>query len=272
MNLKTTHASAGTLNRRRFHLHLGRVLILLLSVGFLGSKVAAEDTPEAEVTRTPMVEMEAQFVRATAEQMRVGLRQAGIQDDVLVFNPVQAEKALEALKKTGAVFFSNPRTLTRSGRQATVEAIRELRYPTEYEPSKTELGKYLPTSFETRNVGVTVEFKPHVTTEGFLEIDLVPQVVKFRGFVDYSNLKPATDPNDANEIERLLKAPLRDGGLWHPIFTLNKVTTSVSIHSGHTVLIKFLETAEAQAAAPGQAKADELSNYVFITARILTAQ
>lgn len=250
---------------------------LAISACVVTANVAAEDTPAVDALRAPMVEMEAKFVRATAEQMRAALNQAGVADGSMVFVPEQAEKALASLKKSGAEFFSNPRTLTRNGRRATVEAVRELRYPTEWEPSKTELGKFLPTSFETRNVGVTLEFEPRIAPDGAMDIDLVPQVVKFRGFVDYSNRKPGTAPNTPDEIERLLKMPLKEGGLWQPIFTTQKVTTSASIHSGQTVLIKFLGTVdnpseEEPTGAPGPEKTSALSNYVFITARTLSAE
>src|SRR5207237_2853822 len=52
-----------------------------------------------------------------------------------------------------------------------------------------------PTAFETRNTGVTLEVEPVVGPDGItIDLNLVPQVVEFEGFINYGSpiLSPAS--------------------------------------------------------------------------------
>ena len=45
-----------------------------------------------------------------------------------------------------------------------------------------------PTAFETRNTGVTLEVEPVVGPDGVtIDLNLVPQVVEFEGFINYGS-------------------------------------------------------------------------------------
>jgi hypothetical protein len=58
---------------------------------------------------------------------------------------------------------SVPAITVRHGERATVETIREYRYPTEF---SNENGLAIPTAFETRNIGTTVEVQPRRAADG----------------------------------------------------------------------------------------------------------
>src|SRR4029079_9017697 len=104
--------------------------------------------------------------------------------------------------------------------------IREFRYPTEFDPpqipqnfgnqgggtvflnplnplahSSSGGGNFpvtptTPTAFETRNTGVTLEVEPVVGADGYtIDLNLVPQVVEFEGFINYGSPITSTTTN-----------------------------------------------------------------------------
>ena len=95
-----------------------------------------------------------------------------------------------------------------------------------------------PTAFETRNTGVTLEVEPVVGPDGItIDLNLVPQVVEFEGFINYGSpiLAPRTGTL-ANLIpsgDRVLTPNIIN----QPIFSTRKVTTSVSVWDGQTVVL-----------------------------------
>src|SRR6202012_2495825 len=137
-----------------------------------------------------------------------------------VFTDPQFQVVIHALnQKKGVDLLSSPRVTTKSGQRAVIEIIREFRYPTEFDPpqipqtfggtgSGSGTGVTLntngsfpvtpttPTSFETRNTGVTLEVEPVVGPDGYtIDLNLVPQVVEFEGFINYGSPITATDTN-----------------------------------------------------------------------------
>jgi general secretion pathway protein D len=131
-----------------------------------------------------MVEVEAQFVRATAAQMQEALGARQPLEPRSILTPEQLKKAVASLERSKASFFGRPRAVTVSGQRAVVEAVRELRYPTEFDPGTELPRRFTPTAFETRNVGVTLEFEPIADPDGQVILNVVPSVVTFLGFVD----------------------------------------------------------------------------------------
>src|SRR5256885_3277355 len=119
-------------------------------------------------------------------------------------NP-QFQVVIRALnQKKGIDLLSAPRVTTKSGQRAVIEIVREFRYPTQFTapqvPSITGGGSgtgtvsisvvtpTTPTAFETRNTGVTLEVEPVVGPDGVtIDLNLVPQVVEFEGFINYGS-------------------------------------------------------------------------------------
>jgi hypothetical protein len=132
---------------------------------------------------------------------------------------------------------------TKSGQRAVVEAIFELRYATEFDPPASpvpgpEAGKdkpaeakpeakpapaestvVTPTSFETRNVGDTLEVEAvYDPASNTLNLNLVPQMVRFAG-------------------ERAMNG---HPAVKQPIFETSKITTSVRVRDGQPYFIGTL--------------------------------
>ena len=165
-------------------------------------------------------------------------------------------------QKKGVDLLSAPKVTTKSGQKAIIEIIREFRYPTEFDPPQipqnfgggggnnngggtTQINSFpvtptTPTTFETRNTGVTLEVEPVVGPDSYtIELSLVPQVVEFEGFINYGS--PITTASPAFSAAGIqigsTQTVITPNVINQPIFSTRKVTTSVSIFDGQTVLI-----------------------------------
>jgi len=172
-------------------------------------------------------------------------------------------------QKKGVDLLSAPRVTTKSGQRAVIEVIEEFRYPTEFDPPQIPqtfsppTGSIIggantpnifpvtpttPTSFETRNTGVTLEVEPTVAPDNYtIDLNLVPQVVEFEGFINYGSPISTINTNPL--------APLAGAGasivitpnvINQPIFSTRKVTTSVTVWDGQTVVLGGLMREDVQ--------------------------
>ena len=224
---------------------------------------AADEPPPA------MVEVQAHFVRTTHKGITAALTAAGGAQAPALLDAQQLEKALASLRSDGAQFISSPRGITTSGHRASVEAIREMRYPTEWNLSPKTPGAAVPVAFETRNVGVTLEFES-VANAGSIDITVDARVVSFLGFLDYSQ-QPPLKPGNPAALDQLPQAPLKEGGMWQPIFVQEKNTTRLKLKSGASALISLGGLPPAISAFHQQqgiaAHAEQMHTYVFIGCR-----
>src|SRR4029079_8131934 len=169
-------------------------------------------------------------------------------------------------QKKGIDLLSAPRVTTKSGQRAVIEIVREFRYPTQFTapqvPNITGGGSgngtvsisvvtpTTPNAFETRNTGVTLEVEPVVGPDGVtIDLNLVPQVVEFEGFVNYGSPILAPRPSFLSGLGGLITAPssvITPNVINQPIFNTRKVTTSVSVWDGQTVVLGGLMREDVQ--------------------------
>ena len=191
-----------------------------------------------------------------------------------VFTDPQFQVVIRALnQKKGIDLLSAPRVTTKSGQRAVIEIVREFRYPTQFtEPKVPDIqgrgssssvtttialpvvGPSTPSNFETRNTGVTLEVEPVVGPDGVtIDLNLVPQVVEFEGFINYGS--PISTVNPAllgflglpgNILGTQQSIVLTDNVINQPIFSSRKVTTSVSVYDGQTVVLGGLMREDVQ--------------------------
>ena len=193
-----------------------------------------------------------------------------------VFTDPQFQLVYRALnQKKGVDLLSAPRVTTKSGQRATIEIIREFRYPTEFNPPQIPqtvgstgggsgvgggggrttipITPTTPTAFETRNTGVTLEVEPVVGPDGAtIDLNLVPQVVEFEGFINYGS--PIMSPPEASTLDTITGlftqatagSVMTPNTINQPIFSTRKVTTSVSIWDNSTVVIGGLMREDVQ--------------------------
>ncbi len=197
-----------------------------------------------------------------------------------VFTDPSFQVVIHAInQKKGVDLLSAPRVTTKSGQRAVIEIIREFRYPTEFEPPQIpqtfgntngnnggttiipsaggvinplatqSQGSFpvtptTPTAFETRNTGVTLEVEPVIGPDGVtIDLNLVPQVVEFEGFINYGSPIQTSSTNGLGQSVTNIITP---NVINQPIFSTRKVTTSVTIYDGNTVVLGGLMREDVQ--------------------------
>jgi len=179
-----------------------------------------------------------------------------------VFTQPQFQVVIRALnQKKGVDLLSAPKITTKSGQRAVIEIVREFRYPTTFTPPQVpSLSTSLtggtapavvtpttPQAFETRNTGVTLEVEPVVGPDGVtIDLNLVPQVVEFEGFVNYGSPINAVGVSTMGTISISKPVLLTENVINQPIFSTRKVTTSVSVWDGQTVVLGGLMREDVQ--------------------------
>ncbi|HST30459.1 MAG TPA: Amuc_1098 family type IV pilus outer membrane protein [Chthoniobacterales bacterium] len=190
-----------------------------------------------------------------------------------VFTDPQFQLVIRALnQKKGIDLLSAPKITTKSGQRAVIEIVREFRYPTQFtEPKVPDIqgrgstnsttttialpvvGPSTPSNFETRNTGVTLEVEPVVGPDGVtIDLNLVPQVVEFEGFINYGSPIKTVNPallgfSPSTLLGMTTEAiTLTDNVINQPIFSTRKVTTSVSVWDGQTVVLGGLMREDVQ--------------------------
>ncbi|MBE2203128.1 MAG: type II and III secretion system protein [Chthoniobacterales bacterium] len=173
-----------------------------------------------------------------------------------IFSNPQFQVVIRALnQKKGVDLMSAPKVTTKAGNKAVIKVVREFPYPTEFSPPEvpppttgTTSGGVVggvvtltgvvtpttPTTFETRNLGVTLEVEPQIGADNYtIDLNLVPEVVEFEGFINYGS--PIIGPTSTAGI--ITTFPVTENVINQPIFSVRKVTTSVSIWDGQTVAL-----------------------------------
>ncbi len=176
-----------------------------------------------------------------------------------VFTDPQFQVVIRALnQQKGVDLLSAPRVTAKSGQKATIEIIREFIYPTQFQPPQIPQtigstgGGFIsatgassapsfpvtpttPTAFEKRNTGVTLEVDPVIGPDSYtIDLTLQPQVVDFDGFINYGSPIQTITTNALGISQTNV---LTQNVINQPIFSVRKVSTSVSVYDGSTVVL-----------------------------------
>ena len=181
-----------------------------------------------------------------------------------VFTNPQFEMVIRALsQQKGVDLMSAPKVTTKSGIKATIKVIREFPYPTEFNPPQVPTAQAgqittgdsgasdsvvvtsglvtpsTPSAFEKRDIGVSLEVEPQVGADNYtIDLSLSPEVVEFEGFINYGSKidAPKTVPYSTNPTGIGI-FEITPNIINQPIFSVRKVTTSLSIWDGQTVAL-----------------------------------
>jgi general secretion pathway protein D len=198
-----------------------------------------------------------------------------------VMSDPQFQVVIRALsQKKGIDLVSAPKITTQSGKRASIEIVREFRYVSEFDPptTATSAGNILtpvapatPNSFDTENVGITLEVEPTVAADNYtIELRLEPRVIEFDGFINYGSpiFSPVTVNNPFNQVINLVTttvgaatsaaqsvslAPtisgdvlITDNVINKPVFSKREVSTLLSVYDGQTVVMGGLMREDVQ--------------------------
>ncbi len=182
-------------------------------------------------------------------------------------------------QKKAADVMVRPATVTRSGQTSKIEIIQEMKYPTEYEPPElpqrvggqfgidpngniianqrqqsAPITPAMPTSFEKRDVGVTLEVSPVVSADRrYIDLALKPEMVTFDGFVNYgtpilSGASTAPTPGDilGGLVGGTQLVEVTSNRILQPVFSITRSNTSVTVADGGTLILGGLVEERAQ--------------------------
>jgi len=163
-------------------------------------------------------------------------------------------------QRSGADVLSAPSVVTKSGVEATIDIVREMRFPTEYEPPQipqtingganinlTDDGTdnatapsipvtpANPTSFEVKDVGISLTVSPEISDDArTINLELSPEIIEFDGFINYGS--PITSGGALLTLNRIEM----------PVFSTRSVSSSLTIYDGNTVALGGLITEDVQ--------------------------
>ncbi|MEI6491651.1 MAG: Amuc_1098 family type IV pilus outer membrane protein [Verrucomicrobiota bacterium] len=187
-----------------------------------------------------------------------------------IFTNPQFQVVLRALDQAkGVDLVSAPKVTTKSGQRATIEIVREFRYPSEYSlptvaastgtTQFTPVTPTTPTAFEMKPTGITLEVEPTVGPDGYtIELVLAPRVIEFDGFINYGSpinaniqyyetfANPAPPPALISILLGQNIINVSDNVINQPVFSIREVTTQVSVYDGQTVVMGGLVREDVQ--------------------------
>jgi len=144
----------------------------------------------------------------------------------------------------GSDLMSAPKLTLVSGQKSKIRVSRELIYPTEYDPPEiiTTAGTSEspppppiavpsnPSSFESRDIGVTLEVKATATLDRRIDLELKPEVTEFQGFINYAS-------DVVQSIQGGPISSIAEGVALTPVFAIRKVETKVQVIDGQTIVM-----------------------------------
>jgi len=183
-----------------------------------------------------------------------------------IFTNPQFQMVIRALnQKKGIDLMAAPSVTTQSGKQATITLSRIFYYPTEFEPPQIPqstgggaqninglvqeqdpvVTPSFPTSFEKRDIGVTLTVDPTIGPDGYtIDMSLAPEVIDFDGFINYGSPIYAPQRTGVVVLSNAIVFPnlfrqqlLTQNVINQPIFSKRKVETSVTVYDSQTVVL-----------------------------------
>jgi general secretion pathway protein D len=165
-------------------------------------------------------------------------------------------------QKKSVDIMAQPSTVTRSGQSSKISIIREFIYPTEYEPPEiptstgggrngggdsgtTPVTPAMPTAFEKRDVGITLEVLPVAdANKHYVDITLAPSFVEFDGFVNYGSPINTTVNGGLGGIVggglTSSVVTLTENTILMPVFSTQRTSTQLTVADGATIAIAGL--------------------------------
>lgn len=175
-----------------------------------------------------------------------------------LFSDGQVSMIMRGLnQKKNVDIMAQPSTVTRSGQSSNISIVREFIYPTEYEPPEvptssgrsnavTPVTPAMPTAFEKRDVGMTLEVLPVAdANKHYVDITVAPSFVEFDGFVNYgSPINTTVSGGIAGGVGggSLTNSvvTLTENTILMPVFSSRRTSTQLTVADGATIAIAGL--------------------------------
>ncbi len=184
------------------------------------------------------------------------------------FTDPQFQLVVRALNQSkGVDLLSSPSVTARNSQLATIQIVREFRFPTDFQPpqipqqvgggagggaagaaggggapTSVPVTPSTPSGWDMRETGVRLEVTPTIQGDNYtVDLDLKPEVVEFEGFINYGSPIKAVATSSAvtSAVGSIAQTPssvtLTENTINQPIFSVRRVTTLVSILDGQTI-------------------------------------
>ena len=190
-----------------------------------------------------------------------------------IWEEADFEELLASLNSTrGVDLITAPRVTTRSGQRAVIEIVREFRWATAWEPP-TLPEVWVPTAFESRNTGATLEVTAVAKSDGSIALELAPQVIELLGvtFLDGAKLTPGEAAAGQRPDQMFPATSLGDEinarRRFRPFFSTRRIGVNITVRPGQVVALGRLPHAEP--IAPFERQALKKPLWVFVTASLV---
>ncbi|HEY5793176.1 MAG TPA: type II and III secretion system protein, partial [Chthoniobacterales bacterium] len=188
-----------------------------------------------------------------------------------IFTNPQFQVVIRGLdQRKGVDLMTAPKVTTKSGLKASVKIAREFIYPTEFDPPQIPQetdsatvttgagfgavfqtpGAITPSNpggWTTQDLGVTLGVTPTIGPDNYtIDLEIEPEVVDFDGFINYGSpinavgYRPEIPGSDLVAIGTVFVPEIQvltQNVINQPIFTIRKITTTVTIWDGQTVAL-----------------------------------
>lgn len=211
---------------------------------FSGVTDAQTKSPSAQEKAVPtgdltkQVRIQVEFIDVSHEQLTELMF-----GEKVAANDGELRKQVAQLVKDGKATIAETMLCVAQDKQkASTESIEELIYPTEYEPATVTNGfpakdddltkparadavGPLPTAFDTRNLGATLEVEPHLSQDSkSVNLRIVPEIIYHVG----------------NQVWAEWKDERSSAPVQMPLIYALRVNTSVTLTLGHYTLLAAL--------------------------------
>jgi general secretion pathway protein D len=180
------------------------------------------------------------------------------------FTDPQFQLLLHALNQRKDVdLLSSPSITARDQEEASIDIVREFRYPSEFTPpqipqnigatgttgsagvstASIPVTPTTPTAFVPRETGVKLKVLPTIKGDNYaIDLELHPEVTEFEGFINYgSPIKTMARATVTLLTGELVAYPqsvvLTDNVINQPIFSVRKIQTTVTLLDGETIAL-----------------------------------
>ena len=168
-----------------------------------------------------------------------------------IYSQEEGEKLVASLqKRRGFELLTSPTVTTRNGKTGSFSDVRELIYPTEYNPPEipkkgSSEGEVFPvtpsspSSFEMRQLGLTGSFQSRVKGADEIEVELKLQRDALLGFVNYGS--PILTESKGL-FGKSTPVVITENRIEMPVFSSRKLATTVSLRPGQYIAIGGLSS------------------------------
>ncbi|MEM6602195.1 MAG: type II and III secretion system protein, partial [Verrucomicrobiota bacterium] len=147
----------------------------------------------------------------------------------------------------GSDLMSAPKVTLINGQTSKIRVVREFFYPEEYEPPEVDLSSTgnggatislvtvtpsNPTDFVSKDLGVILDVKANATPDRRIDLELVPEVTEFQGFINYGE-----SVNSATTVFPGVISQITTADNLQPVFSVRKIETKIQVIDGQTVVM-----------------------------------